>query len=1206
VDSFLVTSLTANLPFSAKLAFNGSSAQTAPCAGVISVAVTGPTALGGATGSNVTVTYNPSAVGDLNLLLTDAGNSNAPSCQGTITYAVPGAGSVTQFVGLDFTSQLLPTPLTGLTFTFPTNAAGSPSTQTITVLGDAFPIPFTSVPVALTQVSGTPGTCGAGALTVAAPAPGTAPDNLSLLTPSSVAVTVDPSVGPCTLGATYTGKITLTPVTTATGGNAVSIPVTVIVGNAIAVINNPTLGISNVTDSTPPVTTSKPTTVTTTIASMPFQFSTSVATSAVGSYAGTPGGQAAGSATGWLRVTPATGDTTGGPVTLAITVDPTVWATLVPTAPSTTYTGNIAITSTGGSIGKGTTYNIPVSFIKYTQPIQVAEATALAGPFGTPSYTPATLPFAMTVGTGGGTQSLYISPSLTAGFGSIGTDFTADVTTALGTGYPGYLYPADGKATLDTTGENASSWLYITPSQGATGAVITVTASLANLNVQNITSPITLTGTIRVRHGSTQANSLSGQNPVYVPVTLTVSPVQSLNLSSTAAVAFAYTQGPTTPTPTAVTVTATSNLPSTSVAFNVTPTGTANGCAWLTAMPATGSANGTTGAAITIGVNSACITGTTPALTPGTYIGTVTVNAPGAAVVKQTIPVSLVVSGPPVVPVITVAPSATANFTAQINSVTAPSPQVIAVNVGNGTIPLTLSPATLPSWLTATLTPGSPTVTSSASLTLSINQAAVNSLTASSTPITQVLTIGSTTPNVAPVTVTVNLTVSAQPVLVATPGTVPTFNFTIAGTAPASQTVTVASTSAGSNNPGLVLNAVPTTTSGGNWLSVNQSGGTTPSNLTITVIPGSLAAGTYLGNVALSSAGVATVNLPVTFVVSAQPTLSVSPAPSGFLYTINSSTLPGTQTLAISSSPAGATGLTAAVSGATCGWLTATVSGGNLVLGAAPIGLAAATYTCSVSLNGATTGSQAAPAVPLAVPVSLVVNPQPVLATSPTFSLSSPLTFAYNSATGQQPSPQIVNVSASPTLYTTGYPVTATVATTSGGSWLTVVPSSGNTTPFTLTVTATPGTLLNGTYTGTITLTGNAAASIVIPVTLNVTTPVAPFFAGQTALANGVDYLAFSNGTPFGYYTYTSNSVIYHFDLGYESIFPSGDANSGVYLYDFTSKHFWYTTPASFPNVYDFTLNSWIYYVPATGNPGHYTSSPRQFYNYTTKTFFNQ
>ncbi|MBE7209783.1 MAG: PQQ-dependent sugar dehydrogenase [Gluconacetobacter diazotrophicus] len=110
------------------------------------------------------------------------------------------------------------------------------------------------------------------------------------------------------------------------------------------------------------------------------------------------------------------------------------------------------------------------------------------------------------------------------------------------------------------------------------------------------------------------------------------------------------------------------------------------------------------------------------------------------------------------------------------------------------------------------------------------------------------------------------------------------------------------------------------------------------------------------------------------------------------------------------------------------------------------------------------------------------------------------------------------------------------------------------------------------------------------------------FFAGQKALGNGVDYLAFANGQVFGYYAFLSDpNYLYHFDLGYEYVFDAADGNSGVYLYDFASNTFFYTSPSfPFPYLYDFTLNTVLYYFPNTNAAGHYTSNPRYFYDFAT------
>jgi hypothetical protein len=115
-------------------------------------------------------------------------------------------------------------------------------------------------------------------------------------------------------------------------------------------------------------------------------------------------------------------------------------------------------------------------------------------------------------------------------------------------------------------------------------------------------------------------------------------------------------------------------------------------------------------------------------------------------------------------------------------------------------------------------------------------------------------------------------------------------------------------------------------------------------------------------------------------------------------------------------------------------------------------------------------------------------------------------------------------------------------------------------------------------------------------------TPHPAFFNGETALGNGVYYLQFPNGTPFGYYAYlTDPRFIYHFDMGYEYWFDANDGHSGIFFYDFMSNHFFYTSPSfPFPYLYDFSLNSVLYYYPDAHNPGHYTTNPRYFFNFAT------
>ncbi len=115
------------------------------------------------------------------------------------------------------------------------------------------------------------------------------------------------------------------------------------------------------------------------------------------------------------------------------------------------------------------------------------------------------------------------------------------------------------------------------------------------------------------------------------------------------------------------------------------------------------------------------------------------------------------------------------------------------------------------------------------------------------------------------------------------------------------------------------------------------------------------------------------------------------------------------------------------------------------------------------------------------------------------------------------------------------------------------------------------------------------------------TTPA--FFNGQTALSNGVFFLRFPNGNPFGFYSFLADpNFIFHFDLGYLYVFDAKNSENGVFFYDFTSQSFFYTSPSfAFPYLYDFTLNTVLFYYPDPNNPERYnTNGTRFFFNFAT------
>ena len=67
-------------------------------------------------------------------------------------------------------------------------------------------------------------------------------------------------------------------------------------------------------------------------------------------------------------------------------------------------------------------------------------------------------------------------------------------------------------------------------------------------------------------------------------------------------------------------------------------------------------------------------------------------------------------------------------------------------------------------------------------------------------------------------------------------------------------------------------------------------------------------------------------------------------------------------------------------------------------------------------------------------------------------------------------------------------------------------------------------------------------------------------------------------------------------------VFDAADGNDGVYLYDFKSSDFFYTSPDfPFPYLYDFGLDSTVYYYPDPGAAGRYnTNGVRYFYVFKT------
>ena len=110
------------------------------------------------------------------------------------------------------------------------------------------------------------------------------------------------------------------------------------------------------------------------------------------------------------------------------------------------------------------------------------------------------------------------------------------------------------------------------------------------------------------------------------------------------------------------------------------------------------------------------------------------------------------------------------------------------------------------------------------------------------------------------------------------------FYYTIGGAAPASQTLSIASTGAA-----FTFGVGASTSTGGRWLAVNPASGTTPASLSVSANPGDLATGTYAGTIAIVASGAP--NSPQSIAV----TLTVSDTAAPLISTVagaGSSVLP--------------------------------------------------------------------------------------------------------------------------------------------------------------------------------------------------------------------------------------------------------------------------------------------------------------------------
>jgi uncharacterized protein (TIGR03437 family) len=526
---------------------------------------------------------------------------------------------------------------------------------------------------------------------------------------------------------------------------------------------------------------------------------------------------------------------------------------------------------------------------------------------------------------------------------------------------------------------------------------------------------------------------------------MTIAQSPTLAVSPTA-MSFAYQSGGSAPNGQALAI---SSSTGDVLSFAATAT-TYSGGNWLSVSPSSGS----TPANVSISVNPA-------GLGAGTYSGSVTISSTGASNSPQSISITLTVSATPALTI----SQATLGFSYQLGGA-APSGQNVSVGSSGAALAFSASATTNSggNWLSVTPSSG----TTPANLSVSVNPAGL----AAGTYFGNV-TITSAGAANSPQSISVTLAVSAAPALTISQAVLG-FSHQLGGATPGGQSVSV-----GSSGAALAFTASVTTTSGGNWLLVTPNGGTTPANLSISVNPGGLGAGTYSGNVTISSTGAS--NSPqsilVTLTVSTLPVLMISQSTLGFAYQTGG-VVPGGQNVSVGSSGA-ALAFTASVTTTSGGnWLLVTPNSGttpaNLGISVNPAGLGAGAYSGNLTIS-----STGASNSPQSILITLTVTSTAAISISPSL-----LQYAYQSGSNL-PQAQTVAVSATS--------AAAFTAAASGGSWLTVNPTSG-TTPAILSVSVSPAGLNPGTYNGTITVTGTSGAQgmPVVNVTLTVTASLPP------------------------------------------------------------------------------------------------------------------
>jgi uncharacterized protein (TIGR03437 family) len=735
----------------------------------------------------------------------------------------------------------------------------------------------------------------------------------------------------------------------------------------------------------------------------------------------------------WILVNPTSGEIpAGGNVQSVISYDTTA------ALPAGTYTGTVPVAATGGLIMGGGSYTLPINLSVSSNPLLVVPTQALTFTYELGGAIPAAqsvtaqstavlpssatgqlpiiisaatanngswlsvsptanlntgTPFSVTVtptnllpGTYNGTITVTPAPGAGAGNGAQTIAVTLTVANdpyiqangnsvptpvvfpyQIGQSTPGFqtinLTSSTGALlnyTVTGTESTCSTVNWLTLGGNTSGSTGSTTASFT-VSPSNLASlPAgTCTGTVTVTATNPASGNAAINSPLSIPVTLYVSNSALLTAGPSSLVFSSPVSGAGGTQQ--ILVGSTSTTLTYTVSFS-TNNGSNN---WLAATPLSGST--------VAGSNVVNVSVLPGLLSAGTYTGTVTITSTGVADSPISIPVTLQVTAGSL--------SLSSSSLSFSYTVGGANPVAQSIQVTSNGSPLNFiatanSGSSGTNWLSVTPTSG----TTPAALSISANGGTLAPGTYNGTVVVTSANAGNS-----PATVNVTFTVTSG-TITATPAPTPaglTFTQAAGGNASAPQTIALAGT------PGAItFTATAATTSGGNWLIVTPSGGTTPGGVTVSVSAGALPVGIYTGTVTITAPGAT--GSPIVYNVTAQVVAAVpivvTPASLSFGYTLNT-TAPAPQTVQAAFGPGtgaySGPGFTATVSTASGGnWLTATPGTSNLgspiTVSVNPQGLAAGTYTGTVTVGAG--NNLAYPPAVVAVQFVVTAAPTPVVA----------------------------------------------------------------------------------------------------------------------------------------------------------------------------------------------------------------------------------